>query len=116
MQDPKPYSYHFRPCYGSSGEFLIEFAKGSDHPEFDALLLKAIEGIKPELREVKDLWMFDGIHYLYDSKFGNFTFSKDVWDFAFIVVDKQECINEIDRLLSENNSFEKVEVVKRPTK
>ena len=42
---------------------------------------------------------------------GDFLFSKDVWDFAFILADNnQSCIKLIDEMLNNSSLFKKEEV------
>lgn len=101
------YKYRHRPGYGSE-YLLIEFVNGVENEVFVADLFDAIKEINPKLAGCKDLWMNDEILYNINSDLGQFTFSKDVWDFAFLIADdNQTCILQINNLLLNDNRFEK---------
>ncbi|KRD11361.1 hypothetical protein ASE21_06535 [Flavobacterium sp. Root901] len=103
------YKYHLRPGYKSQ-DLLIEIFSGVEDENFMTDLLDSIAAIHPKMDEINDLWMNDEILMEMSSDSGFFSISKDIWDFAFIMSDNQECINRINSLLSENKNFQKVEV------
>lgn len=110
MNNPAKYKYHYRPEYGSN-RLLIEFITGVENKGFDNDLFDAINEIEPILIEEVELWLNDEILYIIKSNLGQFTLSKDIWNFAFIVAnDNQDCIFKINNLLLSDNRFEKVEV------
>lgn len=54
--------------------------------------------------------MNDELLYDIDSDKGHFTLSKNIWDVAFIMSDdNQSCISEIDKILTQDKRFEKIE-------
>lgn len=106
----KKYKYHCRPGYGSE-HLLIEFFNGVENETFGSDLFDAIKEIKPKFTALEDLWMNDEIIHTVNSDLGEFMLSKDIWDLAFIMSDKnQSCIVQIDRLLLKDKRFEKIEV------
>lgn len=110
MDNPIKYKYHYRPEYGSES-LLIEFINGVEKEAFWADLFDAIKEINPKLAGREDLWMNDEILYIINSDLGQFTLSKDIWDFAFLMSDNnQTCILQINNLLLNDNRFEKIEV------
>lgn len=105
-----PYKYRYRPEYGSEN-LLIEFIRAVENETFITDLLEAIQSIKPEIVDLNDLWMNDEVLYTINFTLGEFTFSKDIWDLAFIMVDNNQiCIAKINELLVADNRFEKIEV------
>ncbi len=106
----KRFHYKYRPCYGSS-KFLIELENGVEDPDFFTTFMDAIGEIHPVVTGSADLWMNDEFQLQFSSTSGAFTFSKDVWGFAFIEADNnQECLKKIDVLLSSSTRFERMEV------
>jgi len=104
------FTYRYRPCYGSS-KFLIEFENGVEDPDFFATFMEAIGEIHPVVTGSTDLWMNDEFQLHFTSALGAFTFSKDIWDFAFVEAnDNQECLKEIDVLLSSSSRFERAKI------
>lgn len=104
------YKYHLRPEYQSQN-LLIEIFSGVENDYFLTDLLDSIAAINPKIDKVSDLWMNDEILMDVNSDLGSFLISKDIWDFAFIMSDhNQECIQQINFLLSENKNFQKIEV------
>lgn len=104
------YKYHFRPEY-SSENLLLEFINGVENKSFLSDLLNSINEINPKIEEISDLWMNDEFILEVQSDIGNFSLSKDIWDFAFIISENnQECVNRINSILLDDNRFEKVEV------
>lgn len=106
----KPYKYRLRPGYGSD-KLLLEFLLDSSDSEFGRDLLKALEAINPKIDSVEDFWMNDELLLNVSSDAGAFLISKDVWDFAFIISENNQCcIKFIDEILSGNSLFKKIEV------
>lgn len=104
------YQYRYRPGYGSS-KFLIEFANGVEDPDFFATFMEAIGELKPIVTGSADLWMNDEFQLHFTSMAGPFTFSKDVWNFAFVEADNnQACVGKVDALLSANKHFERLDI------
>lgn len=104
------YKYYYRPEYGSE-DLLLEFIRGVENETFMTDLLDAIKSIQPKIIDLHDLWMNDEVLYTINSTLGEFTFSKDIWDLAFIMVDNNQiCIAKINELLVADNRFEKIEV------
>lgn len=103
-------TYKLRPGYGSN-KLLIEFVHGPEKETFFGELTSALKELELKIKTADDLWMNDEILLTISSSMGTFTFSKDIWDFAFITAeDNQECILKIDTLLSQHPSFIKEEV------
>jgi len=110
MYNKVTYKYHCRPGYGSE-HLLIEFISGVENKTFIIELLDAIKEINPKFTALEDLWMNDEIIYTVNSDLGEFMLSKDIWDLAFIMSDKnQSCIVQIDKLLLKDKRFQKIEV------
>ena len=110
MKNQSKYKYRYRPEFGSEN-LLIEFISGVGNETFGIDLFDALKEINLKLFEQEDLWMNDEILYSVDSDLGKFTFSKDIWDLAFILADEnQTCISRINNLLLFDNRFEKIEV------
>jgi len=110
MDKPIKYKYHYRPGYGSES-LLIEFISGVENETFGADLFDAIKEINPKLQGRDDLWMNDEILYTVSSDSGQFTLSKDIWGFAFLMADdNQTCLLQINNMLLKDDRFEKIEV------
>jgi hypothetical protein len=106
----KPYTYRFRPGYGSD-KLLLEFILDSTDVEFDKHLLTTLEDISPVIESVEELWMNDEVLLSITSTHGAFSLSKDIWGFAFLMAEEnQSCLKLIDDILSNNSLFEKEEV------
>ncbi len=104
------YKFRCRPGY-KSDKLLIEFTKGVEKDSFFTDLLKALSKIEMKVDSVDDLWMNDEFLINIKSKIGEFFFSKDIWDFAFIMSEtNQEAIKKICYILSKNKYFIKEEV------
>ncbi|RZJ52807.1 MAG: hypothetical protein EOO44_10665 [Flavobacterium sp.] len=104
------YQYHFRPGYKSQ-ELLIDIFGGAESDTFNSDLLNAIAEIKPKMTDIVDLWMNDEVMMTFDSDVGQFTISKDIWGFAFIMAESnQEGLARINSILENSEMFEKVEV------
>ena len=103
------YKYQYRPEYGSDN-LLIEFFAKTEDDNFIPDLLNAIKIINPKQDSIEDLWMNDEILLKFKSDRGEFTLSKDIWGFAFIITENnQECLKEINAILSIDPRFEKVD-------
>lgn len=106
----KRFRYHYRPGY-KSDKLLIEFLTGVDDADFIPSFMNAICELNPQLTGTLDLWMNDEVQLEFNSSLGAFTFSKDIWGFAFLEANKnQECLKKINSLLANNDRFEKEEV------
>ena len=106
----RPYKYHLRPGYGSD-KLLLEFILDSSDTDFYKDLFTTIKDIGPKIETVENLWMNDDVVLHLSSDKGEFLFSKDVWDFAFILADNnQPCIKLIDEMLNNSSWFTKEEV------
>jgi hypothetical protein len=106
----KPYKYRLRPGYGSD-KLLLEFLLTNTDPEFNKDLFTTLNVLKPRVEKVEDLWMNDEVLLEVSSEMWNFTLSKDIWDFAFIMADNNQlCIKRIDEILCKSSLFEKEEV------
>jgi hypothetical protein len=107
---PLKYKYYYRPGYGSEN-LLIEFISGCDTETFDSDLFDAIKKTNPHIAGHEDLWMNNEMLYTINSDLGQFTLSKDVWGFVFLMSDgNQSCVFQINNLLLNDNRFEKIEV------
>lgn len=106
----KIYQYHLRPGYKSE-ELLIDIFGGAESETFNFDLLNVIAVLNPKMIDILDLWMNDEVLMTFDSDVGQFTISKDIWGFAFIMADgNQEGIIQISLILEKAEMFEKVEV------
>jgi hypothetical protein len=104
------YKYYFRPGYGSL-KLLIEFFHGAENNDFISDLLTVISELKPKVISITDLWMNDETLLNIHTEMGEFTISKDIWGFAFIMAENnQECILKINSMLEVTENFKKVEV------
>jgi hypothetical protein len=84
---------------------------GVEDPNFFATFMEAIGELQPAVTGSADLWMNDEFQLYFTSAAGAFTFSKDVWGFAFIEADNnQEGLQKIDTLLSSSKRFERLDV------
>ena len=99
------YSYNCR--YNHSGDkLLIEFVKGVEKDTFLFDLMDALGRINPKIEDYEELWMNEEALFCINSTAGEFTLSKDVWGFAFIIADEnQDCISQINEMLSINDLF-----------
>ena len=89
---------------------LIEFSIDADDVHFVPCVLDAIQEIKPFIDKLHDLWMNDEIMMELTCDIGAFSFSKDIWGFAFITCtpDNQICLKNIDAILEINPQFQKL--------
>jgi hypothetical protein len=107
---PLIYKYRYRLGYDSES-FLIEFVNGVENETFMTDIFDVIKEINPKLIEHYDLWMNNEILYKINSDLGQFTLTKDIWDFAFLLADdNQSCLLKINNMLLKDNRFEKIEV------
>jgi hypothetical protein len=106
----RPYTYHLRPGYGSD-KLLLEFFLDSSDTDFLNDLFTTLKDIGPKIETVENWWMNDEVLLHVSSDKGEFLFSRDVWDFAFILADNnQSCIKLIDEMLNNSSWFKKEEV------
>ncbi|MCR4032509.1 MULTISPECIES: hypothetical protein [Flavobacterium] len=104
------YQYYFRPGYKSEN-LLIEVFDGAENESFVSDFVFALSEIQPKMIEVSDLWMNDEILLSYDSEIGQFTLSKDIWGFAFIMAENnQDGLIRMNSILENSEWFKKVEV------
>lgn len=104
------YKYHCRPGYGSD-KLLIEFFSGVEKETFQSDFFSATNEINPSLTSQERLLINDEILFSINSDFGQFSFSIDSWDIAFIMAENnQSCILKINELLQKDKRFEKIEV------
>ncbi|MBC7862635.1 MAG: hypothetical protein IAF38_06640 [Bacteroidia bacterium] len=110
MESSVKYKYRYRPAYNAH-DLLIEFINGAENENLLTDLFEAIKEINPVFTGKTDLWMNDEVLYFIGTDLGEFILSKDIWDFAFIVTEKnQECIARINDLLLKDKRYEKIEV------
>jgi hypothetical protein len=104
------YSYHFRPAYQSK-DLLIAIFDGAESESFNSDFLNVIAEIQPKMIDILDLWMNNEVLMTFDSVAGQFTISKDIWGFAFVMAENnQEGLTRINSILECSELFEKVEV------
>jgi hypothetical protein len=104
------YKYRLRPEFGSKS-LILEFVNGVEKGVFGRNLFDALKEINPKHEEREDLWLNDEVLCTVNSDLGQFTLSKDIWGFAFIMAnDNQSCILQINNLLLNDNRFEKIEI------
>ena len=104
------YSYKLRPGYESS-ELLLEFNCGKSADDLQNDLFTILKNANYQLTGSGDLWMNDEVLFFFNSKKGTVILSRDIWDFFFIMGEKNQTdILKIDHVLSENELFLKQEV------
>lgn len=103
------YNYRCRPGYGSE-ELLIEFTSEVEKPNFLTDLFDAIKEINPVISNKESILLNGEISYTIKIDSGQFSLVIDSWNLAFLMSDNQECIFKINRLLVEDERFEKIEV------
>jgi hypothetical protein len=102
------YKYNCRLGFGSD-KLLIEFTNGAERKTFGVDLLDALKDINPKVTRQTDLWMNDEFIYDLNSDEGHFELSLDNWGLAFIMSDdNQSCIHTIDKILAQDERFEKI--------
>lgn len=107
------YKYYYRPGYGRN-EFLINIFNGAEIESFVPDFLTAISSLNPNLNDITDLWMNDENAMTFESDFGEFILSRDIWGFAFVMSkESQHCIQKIYNLLLSNGYFELVPFIKK---
>jgi hypothetical protein len=110
MENLVKYKYYFRPAYKST-DLLIEVFSGAENENFGKDFLDAIKTLRPIIVDLKDLWMNNEIILKIGSDLGDFLYSKDIWDFAFVMAENnQTCLAQINLLLMNDGRFEKIEV------
>ncbi|MHA3788420.1 hypothetical protein ACX0HA_09445 [Flavobacterium hauense] len=103
------YKYYKRPCYGSD-DLLIEFISGPEEVNFISDLFATLSGFNPKIKDLVDAWYNDEVLLHVQTDIGGFVFSKDIWDFAFIMVENNNAIiDHIDDVLSKNHLYEKLD-------
>lgn len=104
----KPHSYELRPEFGSD-RLLMEFTSATEPHELIRDLLTTCAPIKFQLAEATDLWMNDEVLLEIQSNFGNFTLSKDIWSFVFLLArDNQAGLQKLDTFLKDTPLFERI--------
>lgn len=114
MNTSTKYTYYFRPGYGSD-ELLIEFLTGIDKPEdhapFIAMLLNAVDSLKPSIDNMEDVFVNDEYWYTIGTKQGKVLLTINVWGMAFILAqDNQSTLQTINQLLQQDVCFERIDV------
>ena len=110
MNTPIKYKYRCRPGYGSEN-LLIEFISEVDNGTFGTDLFDALKEINPQISGREDLWMNDEFLFKITSDIGELIISKDNWEVAFLMADKnQSCILQINDLLLKDMRFEPLAV------
>lgn len=109
MKIKKPYKYHLRPGYGSA-ELLLAFFLDDSGTEFVNDLMATLKDIHPNIDTVEGL-MIDELLLEVSSDAGSFSFSNDIWGFAFITTNENQLtIMRINELLNDSALFEKEEI------
>ena len=110
MKNKTKYSYKFRPGYGTKELLLDINCKGApDALQID--LLKIINDANFTIVGVEDLWMNDELLFEFKSKNGTIVITRDIWDLFFVVGNHNQIdMMRLDKILSENPLFEKLEV------
>jgi hypothetical protein len=104
----RPHTYRLRPAYDKSGVLLLEFHLSTSNAKFVRDLTKALENINPQLVSTEEVWVNDEIMLKIRSVKGEFNLSIDIWDNAFILVDRNPaCVLAIDKILSSSPYFKK---------
>lgn len=104
------YTYKLRPEYGEN-YLLLEFCKGTEEPTFLTTLLQVFTPLDFKLEAATDLWMNYEILLHISSQAGEFTLTKDIWDFVFILAgNNQNGITILDEYLLKSGQFEKIKV------
>lgn len=102
----KPYSYSFRPAYGSS-DMLIEFNRGASKESFMEDLAEELKPMNAKVESNLDAWMNDEVWIYFNSDEGKFMLTKDIWGFVFIMSDSsQGAIYAIHEVLQKSDKFE----------
>lgn len=101
------YSYRYRPAYGNSGNWMIEFMRGDEREELMKDLMNAINSLQPVVGGASDMLFVVGIDI--NTTEGTFGFSKDEWGGVFLDA-AIPLLDKIDELLIINPNFEKVEI------
>ena len=61
--------------------------------------------------DILDVWMNSEVLMTFDSNAGQFTISKDIWGFAFVMAENnQEGLAWISSILERSELFKKIEV------
>ncbi|HTJ48982.1 MAG TPA: hypothetical protein VL443_05965 [Cyclobacteriaceae bacterium] len=104
------YQYKLRPAYGGNN-LLLEFFIGSEQDDFMSDLFKAFNELDIQTKSVSDLWMNDEVVLELSSSVGDFSLSKDIWGFVFIMADNNhDGIKILDEHLIKSGNFEKLDV------
>lgn len=106
----KEFSYKLRPGYGSK-ELLIEFERIGQADDFIKTLLDSLSKDGFVFGDISDVWMNDEIWIHLKSKNGDVTLTRDIYDFVFILGEKnQQDILRIDEILLNSGKFHKEKV------
>jgi len=104
----KKYKYRLRPCHDNL-EILIEFINIDS--DFISCFIDSLAEINPRVTDIEDLWVNDEVLLHIQTERGTFLFSKDIYDFVFIMSEEnQYIIYQIDELLEKNNVFLKIDL------
>lgn len=101
------YRYHLCPGYGSK-ELLIELLPKSADQVFLDELFGVLRQANATVKDVQDLWVNDEVLMSFESDWGPFEVSKNIWDFVFILApENQPVILKIDQAMQANPQFQK---------
>jgi len=105
------YRYKLRPEYGKEN-LLIEFIDGTEKENFLQELFDALAPLNFKTTNTLDVWMNDEVWLTISSAVGEFTLTKDIWDFVFILADAkyQPGIRIIAAHLDQSGKFQKMDV------
>jgi hypothetical protein len=107
MEAATSYRYIVRNA-ADSGKPLIEFLDLPENRKFITSLIQAFTVINFEVINYDDLWMNDEIIIKANSSLGEFSIFRDAKDYYFIASDNLDSILKLDKLLAQNNLFERV--------
>jgi len=103
------YQYKFRPAYGGNN-LLLEFFTGSED-DLISDLFEAFAELDFKTESITDLWMNDEVMLEISTTVGDFSLSKDIWGFVFIMADSnQSGIKILNEYLIKSGKFEKLDV------
>lgn len=109
MKSTTKYSYKLRPGYGSR-ELLLELNCNGHPDSLQKDLFKLMEEAEFTFSRSGDLWMNDQLLFEFKFKSETITLTRDVWDLFFITGEtSQNAIRTLDKLLSKDSLFEKLE-------
>ena len=106
----KPYSYKYRPWYGSK-KMIIEFWGGTDSESFQADLIKTLSEANFTIAEQTDLWIFDEDRFTVKTELGAFKLTFDTWGSVFLEGDNnQDGLEKLHQMLLKSDLFDSIPV------